>query len=86
MHELSVAMAVCQMAEDHLGAEALPWVTKVGLTVGDDAGIEPNHLEFCLEALLATPPFTGAKPVLTRCPGDALHLDYLEVDDDDPSD
>jgi Zn finger protein HypA/HybF involved in hydrogenase expression len=86
MHELSLAMAVCQMAEDRLGSGRLPYVTRIGLTVGDDAGIEPDHLEFCLEALLATPPFTGATPVLTRCPGDALHLDYLEVDDDRTSD
>jgi Zn finger protein HypA/HybF involved in hydrogenase expression len=79
-------MEVCQMAEHRLGAGALPNVVRVGLTVGDDAGIEPDHLQFCLDALLATPPFTGAQTVLTRCPGDALHLDYLEVDDDRPTD
>jgi Zn finger protein HypA/HybF involved in hydrogenase expression len=81
MHELSVAMAVCQMAEERLGVDALPRVIRVAVTVGDDSGIEPAHLEFCLDALFATPPFTGAKTVLARCPGDALHLDYLEVDD-----
>ena len=86
MHELSVAMAVCQMAEDRVGTATLPYVTRVSLTVGDDAGIDPEHLEFCLDALLATPPFTGATAVVTRCPGDALHFDYLEVDDDDSCD
>lgn len=81
MHELSIAMSVCQMAEDRIGAEALPQVISVGLTVGDDSGIEPDQLQFCLDALLASPPFTGAKTVITRRTGDALHLDYLEVDD-----
>lgn len=81
MHELSIAMAVCQMAEDRLGADALPRVTRVGLTVGDDAGVEPSSLEFCLDALLSTPPFAGAKTVITQTGGDALHLEYLEVDD-----
>jgi Zn finger protein HypA/HybF involved in hydrogenase expression len=82
MHELSVAMAVCQMAEDRVGGTALPYVTRIGLTVGDEAGIDPSNLAFCLDALLATPPFTGARAELTRCAGDALRVDYLEVDDD----
>lgn len=81
MHELSIAMSVCQMAEDRLGANALGQVTRVGLTVGDQSGIEPGSLEFCLDALLAVPPFSGAKAVITRSDGDALCLEYLEVDD-----
>jgi hypothetical protein len=52
--------------------------------VGDDAGFEPESLSFCLEAVLAHPPFDGAKPVLNRVPGDALRLEYLEIDDDRP--
>jgi Zn finger protein HypA/HybF involved in hydrogenase expression len=81
MHELSIAMSVCQMAEDKLGADALRRITRVGLTVGHDSGVEPASLEFCLGALLAAPPFNGATAVLTHTPGDELHLDYLEVDD-----
>lgn len=81
MHELSIAMSVCQMAEDKLGAQALAHVTRVGLRVGDESGVEPSSLEFCLDALLAAPPFRGAKTVITQTLGDDLHLDYLEVDD-----
>jgi Zn finger protein HypA/HybF involved in hydrogenase expression len=54
--------------------------------VGDDAGVEPESLAFCLEAVLATPPFHGAKPVITRLPGDVLRLSYLEVEDAGPND
>jgi Zn finger protein HypA/HybF involved in hydrogenase expression len=53
----------------------------VGLTVGHASGVEPASLEFCLDALLAQPPFGGAKTVITHTAGDDLHLDYLEVDD-----
>jgi Zn finger protein HypA/HybF involved in hydrogenase expression len=53
--------------------------------VGDEAGIEPHNLEFCLETLLAEPPFQGATPHIQREPGAALHLGYLEVIDDDSS-
>ena len=81
MHEMSIAMSVCQLAEDKLGTDALRQVTRVGLTVGHDSGVEPASLEFCLDVLLAEPPFGGAKTVITHTAGDELHLDYLEVDD-----
>lgn len=82
MHEMSVALEVCRMAETRLGRSA-ECLVALGVTVGDDAGIEPENLRFCLEALLAEPPFSGARPRILREPGDALHLSYLEVADDD---
>ena len=81
MHEMSIALEVCRLAGERLGVDA-PKLVAVGVTVGDDAGIEPENLTFCLEALLAEPPFCGASPRVMREPGDALHLSYLEVADD----
>ena len=86
MHELSVALEVCRMAEERLGRDVLPHVVAVGVEVGADAGIEPDNLSFCLEALLGAPPFRRATPRITRLPGDVLRLAYLEVDDDRPHD
>ena len=86
MHELSVALEVCRMAEERLGRDALPRVVAVGVEVGDDAGIEADNLAFCLEALLSAPPFQRAAPRVTRLPGDVLRLAYLEVDDERPDD
>lgn len=85
MHEMSIALEVCRLAGERLGAAAHTLVA-VGVTVGDDAGVEPENLTFCLEALLAEPPFRGASPRVMRAPGDALHLSYLEVVDDDRQD
>ncbi len=81
MHEMSIALAICQMAEDRLGVDALKQVTRVGLTVGDSSGVEPTSLEFCLDTLLGAPPFGGGKSVITRSADDALQLEYFEVDD-----
>jgi len=78
---MSVALEVCRMAEERLGPRALPSVVAVGLEVGDDSGVELSSLSFCLETLLATPPFSGAKPVIARRPGDVLRLAYLEIED-----
>lgn len=85
MHEMSVATEVCRMVQDRLGIDAVSLV-EVGLDVGDDSGLEPENLKFCLEALLAEPPFRGATPVITRQPGDVLRLSYMEVDDGCPDD
>lgn len=85
MHELSVALEVCRMAEERLGPDARR-LRRVGLVVGDEAGLEPANLSFCLNALLGQPPFGAANAVVNRAPGDALRVEYYEVDDDDPDD
>lgn len=86
MHELSIALEVCRIAEERLGREDLASIVELGLDVGDDSGIEPANLEFCLEALLSSPPFGGAKPVIRILPGDVLQLSYMEVEDGRPDD
>ncbi len=84
MHELSIALEVCRMAEDHVGRRHLPQVVGVDLEVGDQSGIEIDNLMFCLEALLSNPPFVSARPTITRTAGDELRLTSLEIDDGRP--
>jgi Zn finger protein HypA/HybF involved in hydrogenase expression len=86
MHEMSIAMEVCSIAENHVPQEQLGNVVEVGLEVGDRAGVEVDNLEFCLEVLLTSPPFRAAKPVIERVEGDVLRVSYLEVDDGRPDD
>lgn len=85
MHEMSVAMEVCRIAQDQVGLEALSSVREIGVIVGRQSGVEPSSLSFCLEALLEQPPFSGARAVLEMTPGDDLRVDYLEVDDGGPT-
>ena len=80
MHELSIALEVCRIAETRLAPDDLPRLVGVGLLVGDDAGVEPANLQFCLDTLLAQPPFAGATAKIARCAGEELRVDYLEVD------
>jgi Zn finger protein HypA/HybF involved in hydrogenase expression len=86
MHELGVALEVCRMTEERLGSDGVATVRAIGLEVGDEAGVEIGNLQFCLETLLAEPPFAGARPVILRRSGDVLRLAFLEVDDGSPND
>ncbi|UCG87579.1 MAG: hydrogenase maturation nickel metallochaperone HypA [Gemmatimonadota bacterium] len=81
MHEMSIALEVCNIAEQHVGRDRLAHVVTVGLEVGDDSGVECDSLEFCLEAVLSSPPFHRARAVVDRVSGDVLRVSYLEVDD-----
>lgn len=64
-----------------MGREAAAGVTAVGIEVGDRTGVELGSLEFCLETLLASPPFGAARPVIERTAGEAFRLAWLEIDD-----
>lgn len=81
MHEMSVALEVCRLAEAEVGAAALPAVTAIGVEVGDRSGIVVDNLAFCLEAILSRPPFGAARPVIERKPGDVLRLAWLDVEE-----
>jgi Zn finger protein HypA/HybF involved in hydrogenase expression len=85
MHEMSIALEVARMVEEQMASHP-GRLLRVGVEIGDDAGVEPDNLAFCLELVLAEPPFSGATPVLSRVAGDVLRLDFMEVDDGGPDD
>jgi Zn finger protein HypA/HybF involved in hydrogenase expression len=86
MHELSLALEVCRLAEEVLEREGGTAVRGIGVEVGADAGIEVANFRFCLEALLTEPPLTGSRAEILASPGDSLRLAYVEVDDGRPDD
>jgi Zn finger protein HypA/HybF involved in hydrogenase expression len=81
MHELSVAMEICRIAEERLAPGDRSRLLTVGVDMGDESGLEPENLRFCLETLLSGPPFGAARPIITRLPGDTLRVTYLEIED-----
>jgi hydrogenase nickel incorporation protein HypA/HybF len=83
MHEMSIALEVCQIVEDQVGFDGLGRVREVGLVVGRHSGVEPESLRFCLDALLGEAPFYEARALLEMTPGNELSVTYLEVDDGD---
>lgn len=82
MHELSLALEIARVLEETVPAPQLPQIITVNLEVGADAGIEMANLQFCLDALLAQPPFAGATVTVTSVAGGDLRVGYLEIDDE----
>jgi Zn finger protein HypA/HybF involved in hydrogenase expression len=85
VHELSLAVEISRIADAHASPQS-DRVAVVGVEVGDDAGVEPENLAFCLDVLLRQPPFGHARCHVTRTGGSDLRVTYLEVDDDGPDD
>lgn len=85
MHELSLANAVCDIVEREVrrgrSADALALVTRVVVDVGHDANVEPANLQFCLDALLSTPPFARGYAQLDFVSGDDLRVNWFELDE-----
>jgi Zn finger protein HypA/HybF involved in hydrogenase expression len=85
MHEMSIALEICRIAEERVGHDRLANVRTVGLEVGKEAGVDPESLRFCLEVLLSQPPFRQATPDILLRPSDTLKVTYLIVDDGEPA-
>ena len=85
MHELSIALEICRVVEQRLSPAQLPQLVELGLDVGDDTTIEVANLQFCLDTLLANPPFAGATVVIARGDGRDTRVTYLEIDDERPT-
>lgn len=85
MHELSVALEICRVIEERLLPLQLPQLVELGLEVGERSNLELPNLTFCLDTLLAHPPFAGATVVITRGDGDDMRVSYMEIDDERPT-
>jgi Zn finger protein HypA/HybF involved in hydrogenase expression len=86
VHELSLAMGACRIVEDTVGSDRVGRVRTVGVVVGAHSGVEVESFRFCMETLLAQPPFEAAALELEHTGGDELRVDYLEVEDADSED
>jgi Zn finger protein HypA/HybF involved in hydrogenase expression len=82
MHEMSIALEVCRIAEQQVGLAAKSRVREIGVVVGHNSGVEPESLRFCLDALLDQPPVRGARTAMEMTAGDDLRVAYHDLDDD----
>ena len=81
MHELGIAAGILDAIRAETASRAPARAVKVGVRIGEMAGVNPNSLAFCFEVLVKD---SGLEPLeLAIEPGQADELDfaYLELEE-----
>ena len=68
VHELSIAQNILDIIKEQVPSEGLPLIQKVKLKIGDLAGVVPDSLEFCFDAITRQTPMHNATLVIERIP------------------
>lgn len=69
MHEMSLATSVLQLIEDSARAQRFNKVLTVWLEIGQLAGVEPQAMVFCFDAVTRGSVAEGAKLEIISTPG-----------------
>ena len=69
MHEMSLAEGVLQLIEDARRRQAFARVLAVRLEVGALAGVEPDAMRFCFDAVTRGSVAEGARLEIVSAPG-----------------
>ncbi len=81
MHELSIATAILDQARQQWDLRPAGRLTKIGLRLGDFAGVDVNSLTFCFEALAKDTEFEPVTLDIERTERDDLQMAFLEFDE-----
>ncbi len=68
MHELSIAQEILEIVRQNLPAHPVQPLRKVTVRIGEMAGVVPDSLEFCFEAITNKTVFEGARLAIERVP------------------
>jgi hydrogenase nickel incorporation protein HypA/HybF len=87
MHEMGIAGSVLEAVHQELQKYPQHRATKVALRIGEFAGVDPDSLQFCFEALVKDTELEPLELEIEWCRaedgrrGDELELAHLELDD-----
>jgi hydrogenase nickel incorporation protein HypA/HybF len=79
MHELSIAQNIVEIVKQHLPPGQIQSVKSVKMKVGHQAGIVPESLEFCFEAVAEGTVIQGATLEIENGSGDELCVVEIEL-------
>ena len=82
MHEMGVANSILEAVQRELDRYPGRRAVKVGVRIGEFAGVDPESLRFCFEALVKGSEFEPLELAVDWRPGaEDLDLAYLELED-----
>ncbi|MGD0337527.1 MAG: hydrogenase maturation nickel metallochaperone HypA [Bacteroidota bacterium] len=68
MHELSIAQNIIDIVRQYLPVEGPQQVRIVKVRIGEMAGVVPDSLDFCFNAIIGSTPLEGAALVIEHIP------------------
>lgn len=80
MHEVAVAGGILEAVRAEAAARRPSRPVKVGLRIGEMAGIDPESLAFCFEALVEGADLEPLELEIERGSADELEFCYLELE------
>jgi Zn finger protein HypA/HybF involved in hydrogenase expression len=81
MHELGIANSVIEAVRAEAARRPGARVTKVGMRIGEFAGVDRESLSFCWEVLARDTEFATAVLAIEEGSRDELDLAYLELEE-----
>jgi len=80
MHEVAIAGGILEAVRTEVSARKPARPVKVGIRIGELAGIDPASLAFCFEALVQGTDLEPLELEIERGPSDELEFCYLELE------
>jgi len=80
MHEVTVAAGILDAVRAEVAAQKPARAIKVGVRIGQMAGIDPESLAFCFEALVKGTDVEPLELEIERGSADELGFCYLELE------
>jgi hydrogenase nickel incorporation protein HypA/HybF len=83
MHEMGIACSILEAVEKELLRYPGCRATKVGVRIGEFAGVDGDSLRFCFEAMVKDSPQAPLELGIEALSGDELDLGWIELDEID---
>ena len=80
MHEVTVAAGILDAVRAEVATQKPARAIKVGVRIGEMAGIDPESLAFCFEALVKGTDVEPLELEIERGSADELEFCYLELE------
>jgi hydrogenase nickel incorporation protein HypA/HybF len=81
MHEMGIASSILEAVQKEEMLQRGCRATKVGVRIGDYAGVDAESLRFCFEALVKGSSLASLELAIEARAGDELDLCWVEFDD-----
>ena len=81
MHEVGIANSVLETVHRELHKSPGSRALKVGLRIGEFAGVDNESLKFCFEALVKETEYEGLSLEIARGTEDELAIAFIEIED-----